>query len=127
MGSEMCIRDRLAHRVRERRGEELGKPRLGACVALFAMYETADLRMGQMGEAVSALNLKRWEPGVLVMGARGTGRAARNILRGAAREVHAQAVHECMHAREPAVSRVRDGRRTRRAPCALQPHAQAIR
>ena len=74
----------LAHRVRERRGEELGKPRLGACVALFAMYETADLRVGRMGEAVSALNLERWEPSVLVMSARGTGRAARTILRGAA-------------------------------------------
>jgi hypothetical protein len=70
----------LAHRVRERRGEELSKPRLGACVALSAMYETADLRVGRMGGAMSA-----WEPGVLATNARGTGRAARNILRGAAR------------------------------------------
>lgn len=33
----------LAHRVQERRGEEPCKPRLGACVALLAMYETANL------------------------------------------------------------------------------------
>ena len=74
----------LAHRVRERRGEELGEPNLGACVALFAMYETADLRVGRMGEAVSTMNLEQWEPGVLVMSARRTSRAAHNILRGAA-------------------------------------------